>query len=474
MNETNRAEREAAAPTWFINHLPTILWHRRYYLIISFLLIFSSGIITAYSLPTTYRSAATLLVQAQDLPTSLVDAPAVGAVDQRIARIREQVLSRGDLISIIEENDLYSDERRFKPMSKIIDTMRRATTVSALAGDIGQQSGAQSKTIAIAMSFDYPDPVKAQAVLQSFVSKFLNMDTENVEDQATLSVRFLQDQANKLQAQITQYESQLTALKTKNGATLATSGSASFIDTGSFSAQIASLQSENRQLMAQSQRPAQRDNALTTAEAQLVAAQAQFSDTHPDVVQARERVEMLRRISRTAPSDSATYQQQIAANNSSIQSLIAQRDATLSRANAAWAGPARAPAVLEQAMQIENRVGTLRTQYQQISDNLLKAQISARMASEQRAERLTLVEPASLPDRPHSPNRPLLIGATAAAGLMLGLLLVLILEFASKPIRSPRQLEQMGLPVIGVVPIMDNGSKTRRFGLWNRREKLVA
>lgn len=474
MIDASRAEREVAAPTWFINHLPMILWERRYYVLVSFVVLFAAGTITAFSLPTTYRSAATLLVQAQDLPTSLVDAPAVGAVDQRIARIREQVLSRGDLISIIEANDLYSDDRRSKPMSKIIDTMRHDTTVSALAGDIGQQSGSQSNTIAIAMSFDYPDPAKAQTVLQSFVSKFLSMDTENVEDQATLSVRFLQDQSNKLQAQIGQYEGQLTALKTKNGATLATSGSAPFIDTGSFSAQISSLQSENRQLLAQSQRPVQRDSALATAEAQLAAAQAQFSDTHPDVIQARERVEMLRRVTRTGPSDSAAYQQQIAANNTAIQSLMAQRDATLSRANAAMAGQARAPAVLEQAMQIENRVGTLRTQYQQVSENLLKAQNSSRMATEQRAERLTLVEPASLPDRPHSPNRPLLIGAAAAAGLVLGLLLVLVLEFASKPIRSPRQLEQMGLPVIGIVPIMTGRPKPRRFGLWARREKRIA
>ena len=39
------------------------------------------------------------------------------------------------------------------------------------------------------MSFDYPDAVKAQAVLQSFVSKFLSMDSEDVENQASLSVR---------------------------------------------------------------------------------------------------------------------------------------------------------------------------------------------------------------------------------------------------------------------------------------------
>jgi len=464
---------DAGAPTWVINHLPTIIWERRYYVLGCFLALAIAGLVAAFSLATTYRSTATLLVQAQDLPTSIVDSPTNGAVEQRIARIREQVLSRGDLIQLIEQNDLYSDERRSKPLSKIIDKMRRSTTVSALAGDIGQQSGSQSNTVAIAMSFDYPDPVKAQAVLQSFVTKFLNMDSEDVEDQASLTVRFLQDQANKLQAQISDIEGQLTALKARNGAALAASGAPPLIDTGSFSAQITSLQNENRQLLALSRRPADRNNALSAAEAALAAAQAQYSDRHPDVIALKERVNQLQRTSQQN-GDASDVQQQIAANNAAIHQLMDQRDATLARANAAMAGQARAPAIMEQAMQLENKANTLRNQYQSVSENLLKAQNSSRMAQEQRAERLSLVEPANLPDRPFSPNRPLLIGAAAAGGLILGLLLALVLEFAARPVRSPRQIEQLGLPLIGVIPVIEPRSKPLRQRRFFFREKRLA
>jgi uncharacterized protein involved in exopolysaccharide biosynthesis len=475
MIETDPIERQTASPVWMVNYLPTILWQRRYYAVASLLVAVAIGIALAFALPTTYRSTATLLVQAQDLPTTVVDSPATGAVEQRIARIREQVLSRGDLIQLIEQNDLYPDERRSKPLSKIIEKMRRSTTVSALPGDIGQQSGSQANTVAIAMSFEYPDPAKAQAVLRSFVSKFLSMSSEDVEDQATLTLRFLQDQATKLQSQIRDIEGQLTSLKSKNGAALAASGVPPLIDTGSYSAQITALQSENRQLIAQSRHPSQSNSALAAAEAQLAAAQAQYSDTHPDVLAAKERVAQLRRMQQKN-GDVDTIQEQIAANNAAIHQLMDQRDATLARANAAIAGQARAPAIEEQAMQLENRANTLRQQYQTVSENLLKAQNSARMASEQRAERLSLVEPANLPDRPFSPNRPLLIGAAAAAGLILGLLLALGLEFVNRPIRSPRQLEQLGLPVVGIVPLIQSGHRARRFPLpaFLSREKRLA
>src|SRR6478752_8259856 len=251
MTDSDNFESTGSSPTWMINHLPVIIWERRYYVLACFLLLLLAGTVAAFVLPRTYRSTATLLVQSQDLPTTIVDAPTNGAVEQRIARIREQVLSRGDLIQLIEQNDLYTEERRTTPLSKIIEKMRHATSVSALSSDIGQQSGTQNNTIAIAMSFDYPDPAKAQAVLQSFVTKFLSMSSEDVEDQATLTVRFLQDQANKLQSQISDIEGQLTALKARNGAALASNG-APILDTGSFSAQITGLQTENRQLIAQS------------------------------------------------------------------------------------------------------------------------------------------------------------------------------------------------------------------------------
>jgi len=466
-------ERPDSSPAWMINHLPIILWQRRYYVLVCFVVALVAGATLAFGLPRTYRSTATLLVQAQDLPTSIVDAPASGAVEQRIARIREQVLSRGDLIELIEQNDLYTKDRRSQPLSKVIEKMRHSTSVGALSSDIGQQSGTQNNTIAIAMSFDYPEPAKAQAVLQSFVTKFLSMSSADVEDQASITVRFLQDQANKLQSQITDIEGQLTALKARNGAALASSGAPPLIDTGSFSAQITSLQNENRQLIAQSRHPSQ-GNVLALAEAQLAAAEAQYSDTHPDVVAAKERVATLRRLSQGS-SDGGAIQEQIAANNAAIHQLMSQRDETLARANAAIAGQSRAPAIMEQAMQLENRATALRNQYQAVSENLLKAQNSARMASEQRAERLSLVEPANLPDRPFSPNRLMLIGAGAAGGLMLGLLLALGLEFINRPVRSPRQLERLGLPVIGIVPLIKTKQqRARRLPAFFSREKRLA
>ena len=56
-----------------------------------------------------------------------------------------------------------------------------------------------------------------------------------------------------------------------------------------------------------------------------------------------------------------------------IATLRSQRNAAISQANAASAGQSRAPAILEQASQLEDRANALRDQYKDISTDLLKA-----------------------------------------------------------------------------------------------------
>jgi uncharacterized protein involved in exopolysaccharide biosynthesis len=141
----------------------------------------------------------------------------------------------------------------------------------------------------------------------------------------------------------------------------------------------------------------------------------------------------------------------------------------MSRAQSAAAGSARAPAILEQAMQLENQATGIREQYRKVADDLLKAQNGARLANEQRAERLSLIEPPNLPDTPYSPNRPLLIAGGAILGLLVGLVLAFAVEFLRRPLRSPSQIEGLGLPVLGVVPLLGAKKKRTRFALFRKK-----
>jgi len=465
------ADELAAAPPmgWIFNHLPSILWQRRLYVITTFVLFAVAATVAAFTLPTLYRSSAVLTVESQSLPKEMAAPSDVDPIEQRIGKIRERVLSRGDLISLIQQNNLYPDMLRSKPISAVVDHMREETTISAMNNDV-VKSGGQDGVIAISMSFDYPEPSKAQTVLQSYVTSFLRIDSESVADQAALTLRFLTDQASTLQQQISQIETQITQLKARNGAALAAPSGASMIDTGSYSAQIVSLENSNRQLAIESRKSPGGSNPVADAEAALAAARSMYSDSHPDVARARARLDAARQAAASTSSAplNDTFAEQIKANNDAIANLRAARDAAVARANSVMAGQARAPAIEEQAMQLESRASGLRDQLKSVSEDLLKARANVRMSEEQRGERLSLVDPPNLPDEPASPNRPLLIAAGCAAGLVLGLLLAMMVEFIRRPVRSPVQIESLGLPILGVVPILKQLAPPRRFQFFRK------
>ena len=479
-------EEQSAGGGGFINYIPTILWQRKWFVIVPFVVLSIAGVAAAMLLPPVYRSSATLLVESQELPSTLVTSPLNTIIDQRIAKIREQVLSRGDLIELIEQNNLYESERRSKPLSSVVQKMQAATALQAVSGDIGQGQSAQpggTSTIAFNMSFDYSDPAKAQAVMQSFVSRFLEIDATTMAAQANNTVDFLQDQSGKLQAEINRIEGQITAIKARNGAALAGGGMVMPANTGSYSAQIAQLQSENRVLLAQSRKSGGKDPLVQQAEAALVAARAVFAESHPDVIRAKSRLQQAQEIAASqGPSqDNALIQSQVQANNAQIAQLEASRAQDAARAASGMAAQSRAPVLQEEVSQLEARANSLRDQLRDVSGNVLRAQNSARMAQEQKGERLSVVDPPSSPDKPTSPNKLMLIGGGVGAGLGLGLVLALALEFLLRPIRGVGQLRALGLETLSLVPTFTpdpppGAPPRRRFSLpfLQKRQRRAA
>ena len=58
MTEVETIDR-GSSPTWMVNHLPVIMWQRRFYVLACFLALLGAGTIASFALPRTYRSTAT-------------------------------------------------------------------------------------------------------------------------------------------------------------------------------------------------------------------------------------------------------------------------------------------------------------------------------------------------------------------------------------------------------------------------------
>lgn len=461
-------------------HFPAIIRDRYLLVIIPLLACFAAGIAAAFLLPTVYRSTSTLLVESPQLPEDVLGAANGDVVDQRIAKFRQQVLSRPKLIELIQKYGLYAEERKSKSLSEVIEDMREAAKIEAVSAELQRASG-RSSTIAFSLSFGYKEAGKAQAVAQDMTEQLLLLDATKNSEQAESTVRFLGDQATSLQTQIAEAENRIESIKAQNGLALSNPGMlAAGGPNGGYDVQIIALQRDNALLRAQRvarQSAAERDPIVAAAEADLAAAQARYADGHPDIAIARRRLTEAQRLaaSNQAKQPADTIDQQIEANNAQIQALQSMKAQELSRLSTAQSAMAQAPLVEQQIAQEQQRLDLLVEQYEGVSSRLMQAQGNARAESEQKGERLSVIDPPVVPEEPTSPNRPLLIVGGLLAGLGGGLFLALAAELVFRPIRDIADLEAIvGAPPLVTIPTIEAepretlGSRLSRFLPWKR------
>lgn len=478
----NQMDQDEGGGGGMIGAIPVILWARRWWIIVPSIIGIVASLAALLLIPSTYRSAAVMLVQSPQLSQAILGGATDDVVDRRMARIKEQVTSRPDLVSIIERYGLYRSMRASKPLSQVIEKMRSSILITPNQAELPGNKSDQ-KTIAFELSFDYDEPAASQAVTQDLMQRILELDAAGNAAQASNRVQFLSQQAKDLETQVAELQGRLNAVAGQNGGALASNGMMMGGNSGSYDVQIAALQRDNASLLNQknlARNSDTRDPMVASAEAQLAEARATFSDNHPDVLAAKRRLVEARQLAKAnvakLPFD--TIDQQIGFNNSQISALRAAKAQDQAQMNAAISERSRAPLVQQQVASLQQQLSAVNEQYKGVSDQLLAAQAGVRAENEQMGERLSVVEPPTVPDTPVWPDRLLILGGGIAAGIGLGLLMALAVELILRPIRSVDTLAALvGSPLLGAIPVIANNPKVARSAKKSRfswlRPKLL-
>lgn len=163
--------------------------------------------------PPTYRSTATILVEEQEIPQDLVRSTVTSYADQRIQVIGQQVMTRQNLLQIVDKYDLYARDRKFDTNEEILTRLRKDVKMDLVSANA---AGGRRVTIAFTLSYDGETPVKAQRVANELVTLYLNENLKIRQQKAEETVEFLATEATRLEEQIAEIEAQLADFKRRN------------------------------------------------------------------------------------------------------------------------------------------------------------------------------------------------------------------------------------------------------------------
>ena len=477
------------------------IFRRRWWLVAALALVGAgAGYGTAHFLPKRYTSQTLVLVEQPTVPGDYVKPVITQDVNQRLATMQQQILSRTRLEPIIRQFGLFAKDIKEVSMEDLVQRLREAIIVAPLRAMSGTE-GRQLPGFNIAVVFD--DPHLAQQICSTITSMFVEENLklrQELSDQTTQFLgKQLEDAKSKLDDQDAKLaafkrfhigslpdESQtnlsvLTGLNTQLDAVTQALGRAqqdkSFAESV-LAQHLAAWQAS--QVVPNGPNPDNLAQQLSAQEEQLSQLQSKYTDDHPDVIKAKSNIETLNQKIANAQGGEKTSQadgqSKSAVEPPEIQNLraqIFQLEQGIKQRTAQQEEIQRQiklyQARVESSPTIEQEYKELTRDYQTAlafyNDLLIKRDQSS-MANDlerrQQGEQFQVLDPANLPDKPSFPNKQLFALGGFGAGLGAAISLVLLIEILDTSLRSKQSVENvLQLPVLAMVPAIQGPSNKR-------------
>ncbi|MGE0866468.1 MAG: Wzz/FepE/Etk N-terminal domain-containing protein [Vicinamibacterales bacterium] len=481
--------------------LVLIARRRKWLIILPALLIAGAGAAIVHRLPNSYRSETVILVVPQRVPESYVRSTVTARIEDRLQTISQQIMSRTRLEQIVADFNLYPRERAEQHlMEDIVERMRtKDIGIDIVKGD------------AFRVSYSAEDPRTAMRVTERLASLFIDESLRDREVLAEGTNQFLATQLDEARRQLVLNEKKLEEYQAQHNGELPTQMAANL--QGLHNTEMA-LQSigeslnrdrERRLLLERSVAdivdapdepvapPGESEMAKTladelrTAEQALLAVELKLKPEHPDVKRQRRNVDELRKrveaqqlegTLATKPRAPVTMdyarRKRLTDARAALDNLDRQLAAKISEEGRLRSQLAMYQARIEAAPAREAELAaitrdyeTLQQSYRGLLQKKEESQISANLERRQIGEQFKILDPARMPEKPASPDRPRLYLIVILAAIGLGGALAATAEYFDRSLRSEADVRAaLNLMVLATVPYMrdavTSGRRLRR------------
>lgn len=499
----------------------------------TFTVIMTFGVGFSMSLPDIYRATGFLLIEAPEIPAEIIRSTVTTYTTRQLTTLNEKILTISNLIRIIEEYDLYEDERRNAPVEMLAITMRSNISIEIQSRDSVSSSGMpQPYVVGFTIAFEYEHPEATKLVVDELVTMYLEENIKARSEQTAETADFLEGEIEQLEQEIARLEGNLADFKVENAERLPSLGtlnlnmmnrvdqelmaierSLTAIDGNRISIkaqmatvdpsipvrlpdgtyalsptdQLKALQTQlsiydsrysddhpdviatRRDIASIKQRfgidanLTQMDEAITTARTELAIAQEKYTEEHPDVIQLNNTLVML--VKERAETEQRQLDAQVAPDNPAyIQLEMAL--ATLENQEIALKSEEaelqlrltdyerrlmETPQIEKELAALSRTLSSTSNRYWVLRDKQFAAQMGETLETQQKGERMILLEPPRVPLSPYKPNRGAIITLAFLFALVAGVGITQLADGLDKSIRDSAGI----MSVQGVPPLVE-------------------
>lgn len=445
-------------------------------------------------MPDRYEASARIYVDTQSMLKPLMSGLAVQPnVEQQIAILSRTLISRPNIDKLIRMADLDLSAKTRDERERMVDDLMRTLQIARAGGDN-----------LYTLSFRDPDPARANRVVQSLVSIFVESSLGGKRNDTDTAKKFIDDQIRIYEKKLQEAENRLKEFKLSHMNLASADGKDYYGKLGEVTSVLAQARLELREaehsrdalkrqlegeqepiLVPETPEPVsgpisvpEIDARLDVLRRNLDTIRLRYTDEHPDVQNTKRVIEDLERqreveaaalakrlASRPKPTAPArvvnAVQQQIKvslaeaeANVASLRTRVAEYE---SRFAALKESARRVPQIEAEFTQLNRDYDINKRNFEALVARRESAEISGEMDAAAGVADFRLIDPPRVSPRPVAPNRLLLFPIALIAALAGGF----ISSFVASQIwptfvDSNALREATGLPVLGTVSLVMN------------------
>jgi polysaccharide chain length determinant protein (PEP-CTERM system associated) len=438
-------------------------------------------------LPSRFKSSTLVLVDQPSVPIDFIKPVDTTDVNERLASMRQEILSRSRLEPIIRQYGLYQSDASNASMDDLVARLQAAIDVTPV---LPMAETRASNLPGFFVNVTLPDPRLAQEVCTTITSMFIEENlrlrqthsedtTQFLSQQLAAAKKDLDDQDAKLAVFQGKYMGSLPE-ETGTNMNLLTNLTSQLDATTQAIQRAQQEKSLNQTMLSQQlatwqasktgQNPDALDQQLASLETQLSTLQARYTDDYPDVIKAKADIAALKKKMAdngtnstvtdeknskplVEPSQIAQLRAVIHMDDQVIGEKVKEQEQIRQQIKTYQGRLQSTPAVEQQFKELTRGYQTALQSYNELQKQRTDAQRATDLERKQQGQQFRVLDPANLPEKPSFPNRPLFAAGGLAGGLALGLGITFLLELQNSSMRSERDVEfALRLPVLAMVP----------------------
>lgn len=433
-----------------------LIMKKRHQFVVVALAITTAIMVYSYFLPEKYEARSAVFIEKSVIGDLVRGIAVTPSMEDKIRVLTYAMKSRSLLMKVFDDLGMNVAKMNSAQVERMVKSFQERTDVKL-----------KDREGLFIISFTDENPRLARDYVNALVRRYIEDNVAAKREESYGATKFLGEQIAAVKDKLEKAEARVNAYKRDNGILITSSQDTVLNEISDAEHKLEDLTIRRSQLEGMRNMAMQSD----PQQAKLAALQKRlrdltvvYTDNYPEVIDVRNSIAAIKAQMKTTPAGEL-----VPANPQELEKIKMELKAVreMEQGERRFIGSkrtllARIPAAKTSLDELEREMNTQKSLYEQLMTRYSQSEVSKQIEVQDKATTFRIVDPAIMPVKPVWPNRVKFILLAIAAGVLGSFGILALGDYLDTSIRGLDAMKSIGVPILAVVPRIEDPEEQRR------------